>query len=176
MEIEHEEYRREGYFFGTESFRLDLYRLLCCFLASHEFAKLRGRTITSKVAELDDQFSEFEIMRLLVDIAVKTRIVQDREREHLRRLTAECGYLIPDVTKPRSRQKLTLREACNKIIHAKKFNFDTRNIRVKDEHYVGTEAALRPFVFLYGQQDGAKWKAQLDIIQFAKRNAVFIQG
>jgi hypothetical protein len=176
MEVENEEYRREGFFFGTDSFRLDLYRLVCIFLASPDFARLRGRESTNKVADLDDEFSEFEIMRLLVDIAVKARMVHDRDKKFFHRVRAECGYLIPDLNKPRHKYALTLREACNKVIHAKKFNFDVKYIRVKDRDFKDWGSALRPYVYLYGEQDNVSWKAMLDIILFAKRNMVFVKG
>lgn len=176
MEIEHEELRRDGFFFQVETFRLDLYRLLSFFYASAGFARLRGRMESSSVADLADEFEESEITLLLVTIAARVRVVQDRDKGMFRRIKAHCGQLVPDCGCPRKTEPLTLREACNKIIHAKRFNFDVRTLKVKDEGYVGTQIALRPYVHLYGENNGTPWKATLDIEEFVRRNGNLIRG
>ena len=175
-ETEHEEPRRDGYFFDIATFRLDLYRLLAVFFASADFARLRGCLDTERMAGLRDTFEEYEVMRLFVSIASTVRIVQDREVKYFERVKTNCGRLTPNTNKPRQSKALSLREACNKIVHANKFNFDTREIRVRDGDYVGTEISLRPFIYLYGTQRAVPWKASVDVVAFAACNTALIQG
>ena len=176
MEAPHDDIRRDGFFFDEQTFRLDLYRLLCCFYSSADFARLRGRLATIRIADIGGDFEEFEITRLLVNIAATVRIVQDRDKDYFRKVKTRCGYFIPDVARPRKREPLSLREACNKIIHARKFNFDVRPIPVRDGEYVGPQNALRPFMHLYGEQNSVTWKAALDIVAFVSCNARLIKG
>ena len=176
MEIEHEEPRREGFFFDVQTFRLDLYRLLCCFYSSADFAKKRGRLDGEELGVLGGQFEEFEVMRLLVNVASTVRVVSDREKSFFRQLKLKCGVLLPNAAKPAQQQPLSLREACNKILHTSKFNFDARALRVKDNDFVNTQHALKPFVHLYGTKDGVEWKATLNIEEFVRYNARVIQG
>ena len=128
MEIPHPPFRRDGIFFDVQAFRLDLYRLLCCFYASGGFSRLRdtGDFSARELGEVGGEFEEFEITRLLVSIAASVRVIQDRDRELFKKLKTNCGRLIPDLRHPRKYEPLPLREACNKIIHAKRFNFDVR--------------------------------------------------
>lgn len=176
MEVEHEEFRRDGFFFDVQSFRLDLYRLLSCFFASAEFARLRARLRYEKVADIGDEFEEYEVTRLLVNIAAKVRMIQDRDMEHPWNLTGSCGKFTPDLSKPRRREDLSLREACNKIIHAKHFKFDIKKLKVRDGEYTGTVTALRPYIHLYGEKQDVSWKATLNIVEFSKIGAIHVRG
>ena len=60
-----------------------------------------------------------------------------------------------------------IREACNKIVHAKDINRDVANPNasgmIHNDPYVG------PYVYLYGDKDGQEWKAKLSIVDFVKR-------
>lgn len=57
------------------------------------------------------------------------------------------------------REGLSLREACNKIIHAREINFD----QLPNE---GQEDCFGPFVDLYGMRGHSAWKATLHIRQY----------
>ena len=71
----------------------------------------------------------------------------------------------------RKNEALTIREACNKIIHATRIQRDIANpdpFRNPDN----PDAYVLPHVYLYGEKDGREWKAKLSIIDFVKRGAV----
>jgi hypothetical protein len=81
-----------------------------------------------------------------------------------------CGQLFPDWPKREAIEDLTLREACNKIIHATKIG---RNVVDPDPGRNPDQIGvyLRPYLHLYGTKDGRDWKADLKIIEFAKFGA-----
>lgn len=174
MEAEHDDIRRNGFFFDPQAFRLDLYRLLCVFYSSASFIK--HRAAASELADLGVEFEEFEVMRLLVNVAATVRVVSDREKTFFRKLKLSCGQLVTDTATPKSKEPLTLREACNKILHATKFNFDVRFVSIPGDKYFPKQSALRPFVHLYGTKDKVNWKASLDVEAFARYNARVVLG
>jgi len=162
-------------FFDEAAFKLDLYRLLCCFYASPAFARLRDsahRDIAS-AGDLAGAFEESEITHLLVSIAAHVRVIQDRDRDYFKRVrNTDCGRFVPDVKRPRTSERLSWREACNKIIHAKRFNFDYRyKPRLPDDY-----APLRLIVHLHGTQGLSEWKASLNVEAFVAINSVMIKG
>ena len=176
MEFEHSEIRRDGFFFDGETIRPDLYRLLSCFYASADFARLAVRQGSrEKVAELAGDYQEFEVTRLLVTIAATVRVVLDRDRDVVPRVKTKCGSIVANAGS-RENKPLSLRDACNKIIHAKKFNFDVRKIRIRDGHMTRIKYALNPVMHLYGEQDRVPWKATLDILGFVACTTVLIKG
>jgi hypothetical protein len=67
------------------------------------------------------------------------------------------GVLMPDATKSRAWESLEFREACNKVIHAK---------RVDPQRTVDT-GALTGELFLYGDYRKKDWQARLDLREFA---------
>ena len=66
-----------------------------------------------------------------------------------------CGRLQMDSEE----EQLSLREACNKIIHAHKINFDQLPVEGQEGHF-------GPFVYLYGVRGRTAWKAILNIRQY----------
>ena len=171
MEVDHESFRREGFFFDRNLFRLDLYRLITCFYSSITFAENIEDHDFDSIKVLQSDFEESEITRLLVNIAVTARIMDDRENNVTSGLSCECGELISDLSKPSNTTSLSLREAYNKIIHAKKFNWDVDNLDKEDETLpYPTTRYLTPRMYLYGSKGEREWKATLDIEKFVKLN------
>jgi hypothetical protein len=123
--------------------------------------------------DLGGAFEEPEITRLLVSIAARVRVIQDREREYFKQVKkTDCGRLVRDVKHPRKSEPLSWREACNKIIHAKHFHVDLQRKPRNPNDY----PPLRPIVHLYGTQDRVEWKATLNIEAFVGINAELITG
>jgi hypothetical protein len=145
---------------------VDLHRLLSIFLASNAFADLI-RTPVGHVQELQDPFfilqdcEEDEISRILLNLAVTARVVDDARGRVLDLVGSSCGRLVKDVRRPERSSVLELRDACDKIIHAHCRNFDV-------EHNASGRRYLMPTVYLYGQLHGSEWKATLDIVEFSK--------
>lgn len=152
---------KEGHFPNTSNTLLELYRLLTLFLASKSFAALRanypgeGFDPIYKIQEVEND----EITRLLLSLAITARVIDDREGRVFELIGSNCGQIEKDV-RTGDVEILDLREACNKIIHAKKVRGD---IGKEGEH-----SYLNPFIYLHGEQNGKIWKANLDIIAFSK--------
>lgn len=152
---------------NVEATYIDLHRLLSIFLASRAFADLIEAP-AGHAQELHDPLftlqacEEDEIARILLGLAITARVVDDAHARVLDLVALPCGRLFPDVHRPERSVDLELREACNKIIHAQRRNFDI-------ERNANERPYLTPTVYLYGQQGGTEWKATLDIVAFAKQ-------
>jgi hypothetical protein len=157
-----ERLHREGHFPKTETAILELYRLMAIFLASKSFASLRKNPPGEGHDSIYDlqECEEDEITRILLMLAITARVIDDREGEVYELAGTQCGKLITDTTNP-AEENLTLREACNKIIHARKIRFDVEN---NEEH----QPYLNPYIYIYGEKGNKEWKATIDVISFAR--------
>jgi len=153
--------RKEGHLPNTEHTVLELHRLLSIFLASKSFAALcthhphEGLDPIGMIQEVEDD----EITRILLNLAITARVVDDREGRAFQQRGSDCGTLQRDV-KDSEIGILDIREACNKIIHAKKVRFDVEEC--------GDQRYLNPIIYLYGSQQARRWRAELDVIKFCK--------
>lgn len=155
---------KEGHFPNTSNTILEVHRLLAIFLSSKSFADLltnypgEGFDPIYKIQEVEED----EITRILLNLAITARVVDDRQNRVFELVSESCGELRENIedTNPKF---LDLREACNKIIHAKKIHYDIENTGLQT-------AYLNPFIYLYGEsQNGKAWKATLDIVKFSKQ-------
>ncbi len=155
------EQRTEGYFPNTGNTIIELHRLLAIFLASKNFAKLcknypgEGFDPIHKIQEVEED----EVTRILLSLAITARVIDDREDRVFGFLGSDCGTLQKN-TENLEAETLELREACNKIIHAKTVRFDVEELNVQQY--------LNPIIYLYGSTQGKEWRAQLDVIKFCK--------
>ena len=136
---------RSGQHFDPGPFALDLYRLLCIVLADKAVTKV---TVDARgVAVLQAEYRKVETTRILVSSAVALRIIFDRYPKAFAKLPRRtCGVLFPKWP-DRTREDLTLREACNKIVHATEIN-DDRVIPDKHRNPDEEGSYVRPFVYL----------------------------
>jgi len=151
---------REGHIPNMQVVFLDLYRLLSIFLASKNLAALRDEHGLDPISSLQEPELD-EVTRILLSSAITARIVDDREKLVLSERNTECGSLVEDLTKPDVVVALGLREACNKIIHARKIRTD-----LEQENY---KYYLNPTLYFYGERDGKEWKASVDIVEYVKQ-------
>jgi len=128
------------------------------------------------VRDLQGEFEEPEIVRLLVNIAVAARIMDERENRFSAQLNLTCGQLINDCEDSDNIVQLDLRKAYNKIIHAKKFNWDVDQLKDEGNLPYPTTRFLIPRMHLYGERGNQQWKATLDIADFVKHNVVLWRG
>jgi len=160
---------KEGHFPNIENAILELYRLLTIFLASKQFAAL----LTKYPGEGFDPFYKLqevesdEITRLLLSLAITARVIDDREGRVFESVGSNCGELQKDTDKP-DVEVLDLREACNKIIHAKKVRGDV------DE--IDGQTYLNPFIYLYGEYGKKTWRVKLDIVSFSKEYVTLVSN
>ena len=99
-------------------------------------------------------------------LAITARVIDDREGRVYELVSRSCGKLIKN-TRAKTEEELPLREACNKIIHAKKIRIDTE-VDERGQPY------FEPYIYIYGDQGGTEWKAVIDVIEFAKEYASIV--
>ena len=149
---------------NLSTLRAELHYLLATFLASNEIARTAAEEFEAHRLFFD--FREMEadaITKLLLSIAVTLRVLDDREDGTLEMMSLYCGLLVKDLSDPPgTTQGLSLREACNKIIHAKTVEFD------RDET-PGAHPHLKAFVYLAGQdQRRRQWTANVNVVHFVR--------
>ena len=164
-----EESSTTGHFPNTDHTLLEVYRLLAIFLSSKNFADL----ITNYPGEgFDPIFKmqegvEDEITRILLNLAIIARVIDDRETRILGSGMYGCGEFQEKI-EGATISPLGLREACNKIIHANKIRYDVENVNLSTTY-------LNPYIYLYGtSHNGKEWKATLDVVKFSKQYASFV--
>lgn len=150
------------------AFVLDLYRLLCMVTASREVAS-HGLT-SPAIAMMQGGFFKSEVTRILISCAAGLRILFDQRPQGPMNEQRDCGKLFPNwATDPAKVEVLTLREACNKIIHAIRFDVVIPDAAINPDeegaHYL-------PRLYLYGSKGRNDWRAELSLIDFARWGAV----
>ena len=142
-----------------------LYTLLAGFHASAPLRALASSDESSDpIACLLDENEEELLQERLIYAAVRIRIMDDylwaqnpKYRDSSKRWIV--GWMT--VRGPR-KEPLNLREACNKIIHAKLLNWNRTKIE-------GLGGPLLPSVYLYGKKDKKGWRCFVDVVEFCRR-------
>lgn len=154
---------KEGHLPNTGMLTIELHRLLTMFLASKPLADLRtldpgeGNDPIYRVQEVEED----ELTRLLLTLAITARVVDDREGRLFDLIGYSCGTLQTDVSSPKTIE-LGLRDACNKVIHARRIRIDTAESENVQTYWL-------PWISLHGRStNAAEWHARLDVIEFAK--------
>ncbi|WP_409191848.1 hypothetical protein [Bradyrhizobium sp. RDM4] len=152
------------------AFLLDLYRLVCMVSASRDVATL-GLT-SSAIAMMQAGYFKSEATRILISCAAGVRIQFDQSQGPADEAKSDCGMLFPNWATDRDKAEiLTLREACNKIIHATDIRFD---VEIPDAANNPDEEGVyyQPRLYLYGSKGRNGWRAELSLIDFARWAAV----
>ena len=145
----------KGHNLSLKQIRLDIYRLLCYFEASKSIAEQASKNNELNSKGLASEFMEDEISRILLECAIILRIMDDESEADIdEKDSFYCGELLSN----NKVKNLSLREACNKIIHGTKINYDIEKIN-KYEYLV-------PKVYIYGYRGQEEWKATIDIRKF----------
>jgi hypothetical protein len=117
-------------------------------------------------------------LRILISSAASLRIASEQYPELFvskngKKANTDCGEWWTEWPKKARKDKKTkkaldLREACNKIIHAKRIR---RSIASRDPHGNpdNPDAWVTPHVYLYGEKGGKPWRVKLSIVDFVKR-------
>ena len=146
--------------------RLDLYRLVCYFQTSEYLANLSDGRDFCTWQGLRDEFQDSEIMRILLQTAVAVRFIAaghaDNKRAQKDWLEDAVGKLFKKVGDTVS-QPLPLREACNKIIHAKNIVLDSNASGNPYKHFI------QPRIFCYEDfEQKTGWRAEIDLLSFVR--------
>lgn len=150
-----------------QSLRLDLYRLVCYFQTSEYLASLADSLDFCPWIGMRDEFQDQEIMRILLQTAVAVRFIggghADAHRVDREWIEEPVGILYKAVNQIET-VPLSLREACNKLIHSKNIVLDTND---EGGHY---ERFIKPTTIScyedFQQQNG--WKAQIELLPFVE--------
>jgi hypothetical protein len=159
----------KGPHFDSMFAREKFFVLLSLFNASRRSADLCDDGNGCVFRGLIDDYEEELITRLLIETAAMTRMKDDLfEQQH--GFNAEThkdivGKLFSPA-KSKTAATLNLREACNKIIHAKLINFDVARRRTWHARH------LNPKIYLYGERGKQQWKAEVDVIRFVELGAL----
>jgi len=152
---------------GSDDVLQNLYRIFTHFYGSARLTELASLDTGARFQNLRERYEELEIQRLLLTVAIRIRILDDAYREKWNDSTADwtvdVGEFFEDSTTEAS-VPLSLREACNKIIHARWLNF----IRTEEDPKGGHIFPLVPTVAIYGTRPRSTtiWKAKLQIDGF----------
>ena len=154
------------------------HRLLCLFFSAYDF-EVFYRDLDPPVRDpdpLDDlrQFEENEISETLLTLAALARACDDEYG-----LLGTSGNAFPNgvgaLTTDKGVEPLTLREACNKIVHAKSLAYDLAKgcenpiwgKWYKDQGHTVTGDFKAPAIIIKGtRQNGTDWEARLEIVPF----------
>jgi hypothetical protein len=148
----------------------ELHQLLSVFLASRPIAEAAMAKEELLVDFMDVREHEDSLIaRLLLSVATSLRVLDDRTNGKLNDYALEVGSVIKNVpASVDSGVRLTLREACNKVIHARE---------VELEHTPLSEfcAYLNPHVTLVGRDQRAKaWQATLNVVEFVQEAQIAV--
>ena len=151
----------------------DLYRLLTVVAADAAIA--HNCDSGDPLIGLRKQFMRDELLHLLVSTAVMNRLHREHERieqpdeadaQHL------CGRLISNfIEKPDSIIDLSLREACNKIIHAGDITHEADDYAERSGLIV-----LPNTLVLHGEYNGRHWRAYLWLLEYLRASILNFGG
>ena len=162
MEKQYEEDYNKGLRIDPERVRLLAFRLLTIFLASKPLNTMRDGKPDSGPGILST-YERPEIEHLLLQIAILCRTADDNAthgRTICPRRNPIVGKLYPDASKTDCID-LNLREACNKIIHQRRVNYEV----VAGEY--PWNSYCQPLLYIYGtKKRNTEWKAELDVKEF----------
>ncbi len=157
---------QDGYAPNLDDLRRDIYELLAFFLSSQRIAELDNSPLYGE----RDPVQQFEglqrdlITKRLIAVAVTVRILDDQEPKLFDMFTDYCGTITRDMLRPFQNGGLGIRDACNKIIHARKVTFDAAKTS-------SGRAYLLPYLYLEGTEQSKPWTVNLDVVKFCRESA-----
>tara|TARA_R110001583_G_scaffold179523_1_gene336349 strand:+ start:1926 stop:2369 length:444 start_codon:yes stop_codon:yes gene_type:complete len=113
-----------SYVLDREAIKLNAYRLICHFYANKEIARHTDPdTRNDAIAKLEDNYFFREISRLLLEVAISLRVLDDQmkkqdEKSEIRSSYDAAMMGVNDRYDCMMFDIMNLREVCNKIIHA----------------------------------------------------------
>lgn len=163
--------QKPGHYPNIANVLLDIYRLLTIFMASRPISELEELPPHVGADSLQEfgKFERDELTRILLTVAITVRVIDDLEDKIIDMLSSYCGLLTADVTDPIQTCGLNVRDACNKIVHAKTIDFD-RGLLPNGRRY------LERSIFLAGTDHRKRnWQADLDVVKFSRECASLLK-
>jgi hypothetical protein len=156
---------KNGHHPNISNVLLDIYRLLTIFMASKGIAELEmplPHLYAEDPLQRFDEFESDEMTRILLTVAITIRVIDDRESKSFDFLALNCGCLTPNTGDAMRVSDLTVREACNKVLHASKIEFERTTLP-------NGRCFLQPRIHLFGTDYRRQtWQANLDIVLFCR--------
>jgi len=156
---------KAGYVARYDGMTFDLARsslhLASLLIADKPLRKLYHQYDLKHLEHASDDIKESEIIRLMVEIATQYRLMEsgvppsERSKHYS---DGVVGALTVDGVS--GAIDLSMREACNKIIHAQNIIFDVTKPRRRNDHY------YNPTIHAHGQKGRKKWEALIDVVWF----------
>ena len=158
---------RHNYELNSNTVLRDAYRLLCVVIADCRIAEFADNG-TDNLVSLRAPFFEVELVHTLIQLAVMNRTQLNHKEEprsdctdlSFKPIERKCGELTENGGANSEKKYLTIREACNKIIHAEKIV----PVKKGGRPFLGDECTL----ILHGAKNQKKWQANLDILEFLR--------
>ncbi|WP_144055862.1 hypothetical protein [Octadecabacter arcticus] len=159
----------------------DAYRMFCIFMSDKaifdmtpEDQQVWGGSQRSEepLFRLRHQYIEDEVNHTLINLAICNRTHMER-RKGLHGVdypSAVCGKLTKDVG-AEGEEDMSLREACNKIIHAEKLVATFLKDGTVSRFFSGEMEPMHHEMWLFGEFFGKNWKAELDVLAFLRATA-----
>ena len=137
------------------------FHLLTIFLASENLHSLCNGEYDSGADILANTFEKVEIEHLILQIATLFRSADTSALDELT-MNPRWNPNVGKVEEPIGSQvkDLTLREACNKIIHVNEIKSEVIDGNYEWNRY------LKPTIYLYGKKQEIRWRAILDVKNF----------
>ncbi len=153
---------------GMELLR-ELHRLQCFFFASKLISSAEDDVAHTPASQvLADDVQEDEIMSTLLNAGIRLRLLHDevKDRPNGGVFQMPVGVLQGNILSNEV-EKLYIREACNKIIHARDVGFFVDEKRFNAGAFISPRF-LEPRIALYGRFKGADWRTELCITSFVE--------
>lgn len=139
--------------------RRDLYFVMCLLLADKEVAKIE------KVVDWSSVFYESEVCRLMLWIATAVRGLLELKGKNDGIKDSVCGEYWPDFPNPEDLRPLTIRQACNSVIHST--TILTYKIPKRESNRTVTQV-YKNRLTIKSTHRGKPTHAELDIIKFVQ--------
>ncbi len=158
---------KDKYVFNTAQIEEKCYLLLACFAGSkqvHAFCASLADLGIPKISVLESSI----VKNYLISVAVQLRMMDDAMKSHGRshHIPSFCVGVLRNES-GQAQDQLDIREACNKIIHAK-------SIRIFETVEGGAEH-LAQTIYLGGTKGDKAWNAEIEIEHFL-RAALFVSN
>jgi len=171
---------RTGHFTNDTSLIKTGHRLLSCLFASYDYALLRRDDDPDPMDDFQ-QFEDEEISEWILTLAAIARVTDD-ELGTLKNVEINFPDGVGLLAEGGKQVALTIREACNKIIHAKTVRYEFawaeenpiwgRWFRAQGHEIKGKYKA--PALLLEGtRQNGVTWKARVELVPFVVAAAMW---
>ena len=151
-----------------DDLKRELFRIVCYFHASASLSSPENQVGRIPVLQLlaeDNQ--ESEIVSSLLNVAMRIRLLDeqlwDKSDEIKRNFTYKTGLLWESEATSKVND-LSVREACNKIIHASDIGFFVDESKYDTD--VLSPRYLLPRISLYGNRGRSPWRAEVSVDEF----------